>query len=141
MRNFVLLLFFLVLFLSCPSFAFHRVNYLGELPVDRPVSIAVDHDETVYAAQKTGHWSGIVTITNQVEGSGIQIGGEDKKWKDILKNPASVAIYGDRLYVADKGLDRIEVFTKTASLSKAMGAGGTTPRSLTIHPAWLSAMA
>ncbi len=128
MRNFVLLLFFLVLFLSCPSFAFHRVNYLGELPVDRPVSIAVDHDETVYAAQKTGHWSGIVTITNQVEGSGIQIGGEDKKWKDILKNPASVAIYGDRLYVADKGLDRIEVFTKTGEFVESYGSGGDDPK-------------
>ncbi|MFZ5563050.1 MAG: fibronectin type III domain-containing protein [Thermodesulfobacteriota bacterium] len=109
------------------ALAMHQVNYLGQLPVDSPVAVVVDETNTLYVVRSTGSSSGVVTIFNQTTGAAVDIGGKEKEWKDILRHPTGVALYGDRLYVTDAGLDRIAVFSRTGRFLESYGSKGSGP--------------
>ncbi|ABW68827.1 fibronectin type III domain-containing protein [Desulfosudis oleivorans] len=126
MRKWIWFFVSVVLF-PCIVSAVPQVNYLGQLEADKPAALAVDRDDTLYMICNTGSSSGFIRILNQKTGEEIQVGGKDKEWKDILRHPTGLALYKDRLYVTDAGLDRIAVISKTGEFIESYGSKGSGP--------------
>jgi DNA-binding beta-propeller fold protein YncE/predicted negative regulator of RcsB-dependent stress response len=98
-----------------------QVGFEGEIMAGNPLYIAIDDDGTIYASQKNK------TITVMGPDGQVKniIGGKDKKWKGILKEPKGISLYGDKIYVADSGLGRVAVFTKDGEYVESFGRKGS----------------
>ena len=101
-----------------------KVGYEGEINAGNPLFIEVDDDGTIYTSQKNKK------IAVMDAGGDIKffLGGKDKKWKDIIKEPRGIALYGDALYVVDAGLGRVTVFGKDGKFRSSFGSKGSKPR-------------
>ncbi|MCK4911215.1 MAG: hypothetical protein KAR83_06220, partial [Thermodesulfovibrionales bacterium] len=101
-----------------------KVGYEGEIIAGNPLFIEVDDDGTIYTSQKNKKVS-VMDASGNIK---FFLGGKDKKWKGIIKEPRGIALYGDTLYVVDAGLGRVTVFGKDGKFISSFGSKGSKPR-------------
>ena len=128
MRNILSLLIFVVAF-PFSAFAMHQINYIGELPIEGPVSIVFDDEGQIYVSQDIG----TIKVMTRDGKTVMTLGGKDKKWEKILKKPAGLAIYDGKLYVADSSLGHIAVFGKDGTFLESFGRKGSKHKQFS-HP-------
>lgn len=117
MRRFLIVI--LVLVLPFPALAVQQVRFIAEIETGRTFAVAVDGEENVYSAQKDGTIKVIAPDGKHV----MTLGG-----KKILKRPAGIAFYDDKVFVTDESLGRVVVFSKDGEHLEDFGERGSGPK-------------
>lgn len=113
---------FLFLLLSpLISYAASQVKFVSEIPVDQPVRLAVDSDGRMFIAGKSGN----VIIAGADGKILITLNSHDNNGGRILKKPLGIAIFRDTIYVTDKSLDKVVLFSKTGAYLSSFSTGGS----------------
>ncbi|MRR15879.1 MAG: hypothetical protein EG826_05425, partial [Deltaproteobacteria bacterium] len=122
----------LLTFISLPAQAAHQVNFVSEIGVDNPFHAAADKNGSLYV---TGYKGGLLAGKNgfvyvfSPEGKNIlTFSGQTKNGEPYLQKPSGIAVYGDHIYVADKSLDSVAIFSKTGVCRDAFGESGSGPK-------------
>lgn len=117
-----LLIAFALLLLPQLSHGFRQVNLVGALPVAQPVTVAVDAQGRIYAAQE--QWT--VTVTSP-DGTLLQtLGGKPaEKQEPLMAEPCGIAFIQDRVLIVDRELCRIAVFGRDGSFQGVIGREGS----------------
>ncbi len=124
MRRLFLVAVVLLLLPFTASAMMSKVGYEGEILAGNPLFIEVDDDGTIFTSQKNRK----VAVMDASGDIKFFLGGKDKKWKNIIKEPQGIALYGDMLYVVDSGLGKITVFGKDGKFRTSFGSKGSKPR-------------
>ncbi len=113
----------MLIFIICPlsAHAAHQVNFVSEIPVDKPVRVASNHDGNIYVTTKDATVSVFSTDGKVVR----TIHGKDPAGDPYLKKPSGVAVYGDRVYVCDRSRDKVVIFSKDGKFIDSFGEGGS----------------
>ena len=99
---------FLVCFILFPTLCFAQgLGFEGEYSTKNPMYMTFGPDGGIYASE-----DGSFINIRGAKGDLIKsLSKKDKNLKSYIKKPSGVAVYGDRLYVADASMGHIAVFT------------------------------
>jgi hypothetical protein len=101
-----------------------KVGFEGEIIAGNPLYIKVDDDGTIFTSQKNK----TITVFDSDGNVKFIIGGKDKKWKNIIKEPRGITLFEDKLYVVDAGLGKVSMFSKDGQYIDSFGSKGKKPR-------------
>jgi sugar lactone lactonase YvrE len=114
-----LLIAILIFVLPLPALAVQQVRFITGIETGRTFAVAVDEEGNVYTGQKDGTVKVMTSDGREV----ITLGG-----KEILKRPAGIAIYNDKIFVTDESLGKVVVFSKDGKHLESYGERGSGPK-------------
>ncbi|MGA1823207.1 MAG: fibronectin type III domain-containing protein [bacterium] len=120
MRKTFFLVFSLILALPLHVNAVHNVRFVGEMVFGRPLSIAVDKNGRCYTSQKDGS----VKARRKDGNMAMTLGGAGSEGSYVLKDPGAIAPYGQNVYIVDKGMGTIVIFTRDGTYVDSFGNKG-----------------
>ncbi|MDP2167026.1 MAG: 6-bladed beta-propeller, partial [Thermodesulfovibrionales bacterium] len=85
----------------------------------------VDAEGNIYIADEDKK------MVHVLDGSGrpkLSWGGKTKQQGWEMKKPAGIYVYGDRVYVTDRGMDAVHIFLKDGKYIESFGEGGGGPK-------------
>ncbi|MDT8422963.1 MAG: hypothetical protein RQ724_04220 [Desulfuromonadales bacterium] len=103
--------------------AFQQVNFIGQVPCQPPEKIAVDQEGRIYVTTENG-----AAFVLDQEGKVLFTLGKPGSRRPEVEKASGIALYGDTVYVADRGLDRIAMFTRDGEFLGSFGADGSDPK-------------
>lgn len=130
MKNFatIVLLAFLTACSSTPvlppTSTISRVAFIKEITAQKPLAITVDRKGKIYLVDKEGNVSILspegekTTTLPRITSAGVK----------ILKRPTDVAVYKDKIFVTDSGLDQVSIFTVDGVYIDSFGESGGSPK-------------
>lgn len=127
MRNLVFSLLILALTSACsstpppPPTMITKVQFVNEIRLRQPVSVAVDREGTIYSGMKDGS----IEITSATGQKIAVIPGRDAGGEHVVRMPSGIAVAGEKIYVADQRLERLAVFSKEGRFIESFGEDGS----------------
>ncbi|MGA1868041.1 MAG: 6-bladed beta-propeller [bacterium] len=121
---FLVLVLILILSLSLSSDAVHQVKYIGEMIFGRPLAISVDERGRCYTSQKDGS----VKARRKDGNMAMTLGGASSEGESVLKEPGSIAPYDENIYIMDKGLRQVVIFSREGHYIESFGDKGKGPK-------------
>jgi DNA-binding beta-propeller fold protein YncE len=112
-----------MIFLICAvsANAAHQVKFVAEIPVEKPLHVASNHDGNIYVTTKEAK-----IAVFSMDGKSIRtIQENDPAGDPYLKKPAGIAVYGDRIYVCDRSRDKVFIFSREGKFIDSFGEGGS----------------
>lgn len=119
-----LLSVFLILVLPLPAFALHHVKFIREMSVDRPLFIKVDKEGRIYTTQQDG----TIKVLSGDGTTVLTIGGTAKKKEPVIKEPVGIDLYEDKIFVTDRALGKVIIFSKNGTYLDSFGEKGSGPK-------------
>jgi len=98
-----------------------RVHYVKGISIESPVAVAVDEKGRIYVAGEDGS---IEIMTEE----GLHIGtleGGSPDGERILKEPAGLSVYDEKIYVIDRALCRVLVYSCSGKYLDSFGSKGS----------------
>ncbi len=122
----------LSMMISLSAQAAHQVNFVSEIAVDNPFHAAADKNGNLYVTSYKGGMlagkSGFVYVYSPEGKNILTFSGQTKEGEPYLQKPAGIALYGDHIYVVDKSLDSVAIFSKTGVCRDTFGESGSGPK-------------
>jgi len=127
MRRFLLYISAALLTAGCassppplPPTTIAMVQFVNEIKIPQPISVAVDVDGRVY----TGLRDGNVVITSAEGEKLVTIPGRDKAGQVFLRKPAGIAVDGERVFIADAGRGLVAIYSTDGRFIESFGESG-----------------
>lgn len=122
MRRTILLL--LCLLIPVNALAVRQIDLSDTLPAGRPIALEVDDGGRIFVPQENGSIR-VLTSSGEVV---MTLGGKDFSGQPLFKKPSGIAFGAERIYVADRELNRIAIFDKDGILQGTFGGDGSKPK-------------
>lgn len=122
----VFLIFLLFLFSPFTTNAASQVQFVAEIPIERPLRLSVDNDGKMFITRQNGN----VDITGSDGKTLLTLKNKDVNNVVILKKPNGIALYRETIYISDKSLDKVAMFTVTGNYLGSFSDSGSGPGEL-----------
>jgi DNA-binding beta-propeller fold protein YncE len=122
----VVSLLLLLLLTPLAARAASQVKFISEIPVEKPLRLAVDREGRFFVTGQNGN----VVMTSTEGKILLSLQTKDSSDKTILKKPTGIALDRDTIYIADKSLDRVVMFSRDGSYLDSFGSSGSGPGEL-----------
>ncbi len=124
-----LLLYLSVVLLACacaappslPPTTIAMVQFVDEIKVAQPISVAVDMAGRVYAGQRDGS----VVVASASGESLITIPARNAAGKVMLRKPTGIAVAGERIFIVDGGQGLVAVYGTDGRFIESFGKAGS----------------
>ena len=103
-----------------------QIKSVTEIPVERPLRLAVGQDGKMFITGQNGN----VSITGADGKTLLTLKNKNAEGETILKKPTGIALYQETLYISDKSLDKVVVFSRAGAYLDSFSASGGGPGEL-----------
>ena len=103
-----------------PAASTSQVNFVKEIAIDSPVAVAVDEDGWIYVVRENGS----VEVMTGDGVSVVTLKGVSPDGQRILKQPSGLAVYDKSIFVIDRALCRVVVFSCSGKYLDSFGGNG-----------------
>lgn len=120
-------IFLLLLLSPFTTHAASKVKFVSEILVEEPLRLAVDADGKLFLTKQSGN---AVVIAAAGGKTLLTLKNENAKGVTLLKKPSGITLYRDTIYIADKSLDKVVMFSKGGDYLGSFGSSGSGPGEL-----------
>ena len=118
--------FLLLLLNPLMTYAASQVKFVAEIPAEQPMRLSVGPDGKMFITNQNGN----VVIAETNGKTLLTLNNKNENGVTILKKPTGIALWLETIYVTDKSLDKIALFSKTGVYQESISRSGSGPGEL-----------
>lgn len=121
-----IIVFMLFLLSPLTTYAVSQVKFVREIPAEHPLRLSVDPDGKMFITRQDGN----VDIVGTDGKTLLTLKNLDESGVAILKKPTGITLYRDTIYITDKSLDKVVMYSRSGVYRDSFSGSGSGPGEL-----------